>query len=314
MSLVVIKSVNVDKIRATLDEFCFEIRLFYRIHPRNFAAMIWEGNLRKLRIEQGESSGDALRYFQQGADGLDPLPDSCWSDWVGGHVSMQFDGVIQCAATGKRVRKTYGDGLSYEAWLKAPQAVESVIRPELSRIHEGIALRDREWEERHHNVPHWVYLSQTSAIKVGVTGAHTGARRWYDQGAIAGTVLCVAPHRALAGEMEVLLKEVFADKSAYRAMILATDPDVEALEEAREEAFDHLGTAFEEFMQFDEPVHTIRYPMTALPKKVRSVRLDKQPVIEGTLVGLKGQYAVFDTGDAVNIRSHIGYRVRVAVN
>lgn len=276
--------------------------------------MNWEGNLRKLRIEPGDGIDAPLRYFQHGTDILDPLPECCWSDWLGHRVSMQFDGIIHCAATGKRIRKTYGDGLSYDAWLKAPQAVESVIRPELSRIHEGIALRDREWEERHHNVPHWVYLSQTSTIKVGVTGAHTGARRWYDQGAIAGTVLCVTPYRALAGEMEVLLKEVFADKSAYRAMILATEPDVEALEEAREEAFDHLGTAFEEFMQFAEGVQTMRYPMTEMPAKVRSVRLDKQPVVEGTLVALKGQYLVFDSGDAINIRSHIGYRVRLEVS
>mgnify|MGYP001051726811 CR=1 FL=1 len=276
--------------------------------------MIWEGNLRKMRIEPGAAPEEPLRYVEQGADVLEALPEQCWSDWVGSHLTLQFDGAIHCAATGKRIRKTYGDGLSYDAWSKSPQAVESVIRPELSRIHEGIALRDREWEERHHNVPHWVYLSQTSAIKVGVTGAHTGAKRWYDQGAIAGTVLCMAPYRGLAGEMEVLLKEVFTDKSAYRAMILATDPDVEALEEAREEAFDHLGTAFEAYMQFDEGVQTMRYPMTELPAKVRSVRLDKQPVIEGKLVAMKGQYLVFDSGVAINIRSHIGYRVRIEVS
>ena len=235
--------------------------------PPTFVAMIWEGNLRKMRIEPGVKADEPLRYLEQGADVLDAMPEQCWSDWVGSQLTIRFEGVIHCAATGKRIRKTYGDGLSYDAWLKAPQAVESVIRPELSRIHEGVALRDREWEERYHNVPHWVYLSQTSAIKVGVTGAHTGARRWYDQGAIAGTVLCVAPYRALAGEMEVLLKDVFTDKSAYRAMILATEPDVEALAEAREEAFDHLGTAFEDYMQFDEGVQTMRYPMTTLPAK-----------------------------------------------
>ena len=278
-----------------------------------FRSMNWEGNLRKLRIEPGEAGG-ALRYFEVGADVLDPLPEVDWSAWLGQQVRIRFTGEIHCAETGKRIRKTYGDGLSYDAWLKAPQAVESVIRPELSRIHEGIALRDQAWEEAHHNVPHWVYLSQTSAIKVGVTGAHTGARRWYDQGAIAGTVICIAPYRRLAGEMEVLLKEAFADKSAYRAMILATEPDVDALEEAREEAFEHLGTAFEDWMQFDAPIQTFRYPLLDLPAKIRSVRLDKQPEIAGKLVGLKGQYLVFEGGEVVNIRSHIGYRVRIEIS
>lgn len=274
--------------------------------------MNWEGNLRKLHIAPGAHG--VLSYNLAGADVLEPLPALDLSDQLGQQVRLDFKGQIHCAATGKRIKKTYGDGLSFSAWQVAPQAVESVIRPELSRIHEGIALRDRDWEEAHHNVPHWVYLSQTSTIKVGVTGAHTGRRRWYDQGAIAGTVLCIAPHRGLAGEMEVLLKEVFADKSAYRAMILAQTPDVEALEEAREEAFDHLGTAFEDYMQFDAPVETMQYPHLELPAKVRSVRLDKQPVVEGRLVGLKGQYLVFDTGEILNVRSHIGYRVRIAVS
>lgn len=269
--------------------------------------MNWTGNLRKLAIAPG--SEGVLHYTQTGADVLAPLPAVDLSAQLGKRMRIDFEGQIHCTATGKRIRKTYGDGLSFAAWQTAPQAVESVIRPELSRIHEGIALRDRAWEEAHHNVPHWVYLSQTSTVKVGVTGAHTGKRRWYDQGAIAGTVLCIAPYRGLAGEMEVLLKEVFADKSAYRAMILAQTPDLQAMEDAREEAFDHLGTAFEDFMQFDAPVETMRYPALQLPAKVRSVRLDKQPVLEGTLVGLKGQYLVFDTGEVLNVRSHMGYRV-----
>lgn len=274
--------------------------------------MEWTGNLRKLDIAL-ESNGN-LRYALTGADVLDAMPAMDLSAELGKRMRIEFSGQINCAATGKRIRKTYGDGLSFTAWQSAPQAVESVIRPELSRIHEGIALRDREWEEAHHNVPHWVYLSQTSSIKVGVTGAHTGRRRWYDQGAIAGTVLCLAPYRGLAGEMEVLLKEVFADKSAYRAMILSQNPDVEAMEDAREEAFDHLGTAFEAFMQFDAPVETMHYPTLEMPAKVRAVRLDKQTVLEGRLVGLKGQYLVFDTGEVLNVRSHIGYRVHWAIS
>lgn len=274
--------------------------------------MEWTGNLRKLRI--GGEDEEVLRYFHAGADILEPLEEQDWGAYLGRKMQIEFAGQINCVQSGKRIRKTYGDGLSYDAWLKAPQTVESVIRPELSRIHEGIALRDRAWEEANHNVPHWVYLAQTSNIKVGVTGVHTGHRRWFDQGAIAGTVLCVAPYRGLAGEMEVLLKDVFSDKSAYRGMILAQNPDEAALDGAREEAFDHLGTAFEDFMQFNAPIETFRYPTLELPKKVHSIRLDKQPTVEGRLVGLKGQYLVFDTGEALNIRSHIGYRVQIRVS
>jgi hypothetical protein len=272
--------------------------------------MVWEGNLRKLLIASMPNAV-ALEYTQVGANVLDPLDPFLLSDKLGSHVRIKFDGVIHCAATGKRIKRTYGDGLSYDAWLKSPQAVESVIRPELSRIHEGIALRDEEWERANHLVPHWVYLSQTSNLKVGVTGAHTGMKRWYDQGAITGTIVCIAPYRGLAGEMEVLLKEIFQDKTAYRGMLLAQNPEIEELENAREEAFDHLGTAFEDYMQFDAPVHAFHYPVLQMPKKVQSVRLDKKPVVEGKLVALKGQYMVLEDGQALNVRSHIGYRVQM---
>ena len=36
-------------------------------------------------------------------------------------------------------------------------AVESIIRPELSKIHLGVALRDYDWEMEHHMKPHIVY-------------------------------------------------------------------------------------------------------------------------------------------------------------
>lgn len=276
--------------------------------------MLWRGNLRKLGIESGACDDSILQYHLNGAEVLTPLPPLPLNDLLGRNLILRFSGNINCVATGKKIKRTFGDGLSFDAWQKAPQAVESVIRPELSRIHEGIALRDRQWEIENHLVPHWLYLAQTSTIKVGVTGEHTGAKRWYDQGAIAGTVICIAPYRGMAGEMEVLLKDYFDDKSAYRGMLMANEPDVEALEAAREEAFEALGTAFEDFMIFEGNIRTMRYPMMHTPKSIQSVRLDKHPTIEGQLVGLKGQYFVFEDGRALNVRSHIGYEVEIQFN
>ena len=45
-----------------------------------------------------------------------------------------------------------------------------------------------------------------------------------------------------------------------------------------------------------------------------SVKLDKHPDVEGTLVGIKGQYWLFEDGRVWNVRSHTGYRITVAVN
>jgi hypothetical protein len=45
------------------------------------------------------------------------------------------------------------------------------------------------------------------------------------------------------------------------------------------------------------------------PAKVRSRNFEKTPEIEGTLLGIKGQYLIFDTG-VLNVRKFGGYTVR----
>ena len=49
--------------------------------------------------------------------------------------------------------------------------------------------------------------------------------------------------------------------------------------------------------------------MLSYPEKVKSVKLDSNPEIEGTLTGIKGQYWMIDNNFVINIRSHTGYRV-----
>ena len=48
------------------------------------------------------------------------------------------------------------------------------------------------------------------------------------------------------------------------------------------------------------------------PEKVKAHNFDKQPVVEGTLMGIKGQYLMLDTG-VLNIRKFSGYEVEVKV-
>ncbi len=52
----------------------------------------------------------------------------------------------------------------------------------------------------------------------------------------------------------------------------------------------------------------IKYPVTQYPEKVKSITLDKQSLIEGTLLGIKGQYLILDNG-VINIRRHSGYKI-----
>ncbi len=271
-----------------------------------------EGNIRKLKSTLGPSG--TVQYSWASRDILDPLEDFEVNAAVGRDIRLEHLGKIHCTVSGKSIRKTYGDGMSFDAFQSSPLAVESIIRPELSRIHEGVALRDAAWEEAHHNQPHVVYLSYTGGVKVGVTRTTQVPYRWIDQGASGAVLLAETPYRQLAGLIEVAMKEHFADKTQWRAMLTAGNPELAAIKDAllsaKDEAFEQCPPAFEDFMSDDDQVHHIQFPSVAFPEKVASVTLDKAPVIEGKLMAIKGQYLLLDGGRVFNVRRHSGYRIR----
>ena len=276
--------------------------------------MIWEGNIRKMPTERGIEGREVVDYQWLGKDVLEFMPPQNVHHWIGKEVQILFEGRIHCVVSGKPIRKTDGEGMSYDAWRSSPQAVESVIRPELSRIHEGIALRNAAWEEAHHNQPHVVYLSVTSGLKVGVTRLTNVPYRWHDQGAVSAIIIAQTPYRQLAGLIEVALKPHLADRTNYRQMLTDVPSGLEALESHREQAFDWLGELYEPFFDETSPPESFSFPVVHFPSKIKSIRLEKEGRIEGRLAGIKGQYFIFEDGRVINIRNHAGYRVSIKVD
>lgn len=274
--------------------------------------MNWEGNVRKLKSVVSDAG--VVNYLLPGRDVLDEMPSLDINGLIGKMLHVQFDGAIHCVVSGKRIKKTYGEGMSYEAFLNSPLACPSIIRPELSRIHEGIALRDEAWEKAHHLQPHVVYISQTSHLKVGVTRATNVPSRWVDQGACGAIVVANAPYRQLAGEMEVALKHAFSDRTNWRNMLRETRLDESSLVEAKEDALHELGDRYATFFEEADEVTSLHFPVLQYPPKVKSVKLDKHPVLEGRLIGIKGQYWMFEDGRVWNVRSHSGYRISLNVS
>ena len=43
------------------------------------------------------------------------------------------------------------------------------------------------------------------------------------------------------------------------------------------------------------------------PKKIKSVKLDKSPIIKSKLNGIKGQYLLLEDDQVFNVRAHEGY-------
>jgi hypothetical protein len=59
----------------------------------------------------------------------------------------------------------------------------------------------------------------------------------------------------------------------------------------------------------ESPVE-IEYPVAESPSKIVSHNFAKNPVFEGTLNGIKGQYLILDTG-VVNVRKYGGYHLEL---
>lgn len=236
---------------------------------------------------------------------------------IGRPVRLEHTGTFTCIRCGRGVDKLFGEGFCYPCFRDAPEAAECIVRPELCEAHLGRG-RDPEWEEAHHNQPHAVYFAVSSALKVGVTRQTQIPTRWIDQGAAWAAQIAAVPYRQLAGRIEVALKDLYTDRTAWQRMLkgqLLEDVDLPA-EAARVREQIAGRPDGEELLPFliDAPnltVQELRYPLAVPPEKVRSVNLQKSPVVESTLVGIRGQYLVFDGGAVLNVRRHSGFRIAV---
>lgn len=240
-----------------------------------------------------------------------PFLEGSVNDYLGKEIQIRYTGLIQCQNCGTPTQKSFGEGFCYPCFANAPQAAECIIRPELCRAHEGIG-RDPEWEEKHHNQPHVVYLALSSAVKVGVTRATQVPFRWIDQGASAAIKLAEVPYRQLAGQLEVALKEHFTDKTNWQRMLKNEVLEVDLVEE-KWELENLLPSDLAEFMSEDDEVVELNYPVLQYPEKIKSVNLDKSPIITGTLVGIKGQYLIFEDQRVFNVRRHTSYEVDISI-
>lgn len=262
------------------------------------------GNIRKMVSQVNDPVDYELPLY----DNLNPNHLVPLNQLLGKPISITFENSINCVVTGKKIKKAYGEGMSYDVFISSPLAVESIVRPELSRIHEGIALRDLEWETRNHLQPHYTYLSNTSGLKVGVTRTSQVPTRWIDQGATQAIILAETPYRQAAGLIEVALKSHLADKTNWQAMLKSTPAAIDLIE-AREEYSKFVPDELKQFVQLTSAETVIHYPILSYPEKIKSLKLDTNPVIEGVLTGIKGQYLMLSNQFVINIRSHTGYLI-----
>lgn len=262
--------------------------------------MVYRGNLLKMRVEKI----NPVSYFLHLGN-----TEVYLNDLVGKPIELKYLGVINCIKCGRKTNKSFAQGYCFPCFQTAPETEECVLRPELCRAHEGVA-RNLEFAKEHCLIDHFVYLSFTSNVKVGITRHTQIPTRWIDQGASLAIKIARTPNRYLAGLIEVNLKQKYADKTQWSAMLKDIVPSYDLLAE-KENAIKALVDSLKEYTWPDNEIIYINYPINNYPEKIKSIDLEKNPHINGTLIGIKGQYLMFDSGQVINIRKYGGYLVEL---
>lgn len=210
-------------------------------------------------------------------------------------------------------KKIFRQGFCYDCFNSSPSVGDWIMRPELSTAHLGIADRDLDYESKVQLQPHIVYLAVASDVKVGVTRKTQVPTRWIDQGASQAIEIVEVPNRYLAGITEVALKDHFTDKTNWRKMLQndILDTDVLAI---RNELRHKLPHEVQPYFDATTPnITALQYPVLQYPTKIKSLNLEKTPLYEGVLKGIKGQYLIFEDGTVFNIRTYEGYVISLGV-
>ncbi|MBY4677985.1 DUF2797 domain-containing protein [Marinobacterium arenosum] len=247
-----------------------------------------------------------------------PVGDSeiLLNDYLGKPIALDYLGAIHCLHCGRKTNKSFSQGYCYPCFKKLPQCDQCIVSPEKCHYHEG-TCRDPAWGEQFCFQDHYVYLANSSGVKVGITRGTQVPTRWIDQGAVQALPILRVSNRLQSGLIERIFGAHVKDKTNWRAMLKGDVSELD-LRAQRDALFDlcadqlagleqQYGLQAVQRLPEAEPID-IHYPVEQYPSKVTSFNFDKNSHVEGVLQGIKGQYLILDTG-VINIRKFTAYQV-----
>ena len=267
-----------------------------------------KGNILKMQ----STLETPVQYQLPVGDDLLPMNET-----IGKKIKLQFHDEINCIACGRKTKKSFGQGHCFPCFRSLASCDMCVMKPETCHYAEG-TCREPEWGESHCFIPHYVYLANSSGIKVGITRGTQVPTRWIDQGAGQALPVFQVENRLQSGLIEVIMKQHVSDRTDWRKM-LKGDAEPLDMQAVRDELLDKCSSAIDTLKTehgedairtVDEDTVDIVYPIERYPEKIKSFNFDKQNLIEGTLMGIKGKYLILDTG-VLNIRKFSGYNIEV---
>ncbi len=271
------------------------------------------GNIKKMQTTLGDAKKkQAVQYHLPIGDELIAM-----NEHIGETIKLSYQSEINCVACGRKTSKSFAQGHCYPCFRSLASCDMCIMKPETCHFAAG-TCRQPEWGEANCFIPHYVYLANSSGIKVGITRGTQIPTRWMDQGAGQALPVFKVATRLQSGLLEMVLKQHVSDRTDWRKM-LKSDAEPLDLKAIRDDLFKQCSADIAtikteqgeaEITELDESIVDIYYPVSEYPEKIKSLNFDKQAEIEGAFMGVKGQYLIFDTG-VLNIRKFSGYNIAV---
>lgn len=271
--------------------------------------MAISGDLRKMKTDLASP----VKYWLPVGDELLPL-----NERIGSQLVLEYSGEIHCIACGRKTNKSFSQGYCFPCMRSLAECDMCIVKPEQCHFDQG-TCRDEQWAQAHCMQDHIVYLANSSGLKVGITRQSQVPTRWIDQGATQALPIYRVKNRYMSGLLEVVIKQHVADKTDWRKMLKAEAEPLDLMAR-RNQLLDECASEIhnlkeqygeEAFLAIDDTEQTqINFPVNEYPKKISSFNFDKNPKVAGELVGIKGQYLIFDSG-VINIRKFSGYGIHV---
>jgi len=85
------------------------------------------------------------------------------------------------------------------------------------------------------------------------------------------------------------------------------------LKEEREKLSQFIPEEAKQYFIENNKETEIEFPVDQYPLKIKSLNLDKTPVYQGILKGIKGQYLIFEDSTVFNVRNWEGYVVELKI-
>lgn len=265
------------------------------------------GTTQKMRIELGDPAQYQLRIGEQ---------EIAANELLGQALQLEFLGEINCTHCQRPTKKSYAQGHCWPCFRSLARCDTCIMSPEKCHYDAG-TCREPEWGEQFCMTDHVVYLANSTGVKVGITRVSQMPTRWLDQGASQALPIFRVKTRQQSGFVEDALRSQVSDRTNWRAL-LREEAEPLDLPSIRDQLLEHCAEPIEALQQRfglqaiqpldDAEVLEIEYPVEQYLSKITSFNLDKNPIAEGTLQGIKGQYLIFDTG-VINMRKYTAYQL-----